>query len=394
MQSVLQYRRFRGNLEQQISQHGLERVASSTLHPGPSRGWDQLGRAAGPAAIGVKDSSTEEKQLQNETPVLHSNARKVDDSGPVTESTDVARSSRQRSPLLGEAGPTSSVRDHAASGSTLLAGPDDKRQDDNDINTMKSPSLVSSNSAESGTPDRTVLTTVSTQRTQGTTGLGQTLTGIDMHTPATNEKGHDIDGHVFVVGYQGPEDDLNPHNWSRRRRLCYTLLIAKIGLIVGFASSVDSAAAPQAAEEFGVSITVESLATAMYLLGFGLGAPFAAPLSETFGRNPVYLGTMTLFMVFVMASGLAPNIGAQLIFRLFAGFFGSTPLTCAGGSISDMWDAVERTVMFPVFANAAFWGPILGIHRLTMGYSELADRNRSSHWRFHRAINSRKLALG
>jgi hypothetical protein len=45
----------------------------------------------------------------------------------------------------------------------------------------------------------------------------------------------------------------------------------------------------------------------------------------------VYTAGMSLFMVFVMASGLAPNIGAQLALRFLAGFFGSTPLTCARG---------------------------------------------------------------
>jgi len=65
-------------------------------------------------------------------------------------------------------------------------------------------------------------------------------------------------------------------------------------------------------------------------------------------------------MIWIMASALAPNIGSQLVFRFLAGFFGSTPLTCAGGSISDLWDPMERVFAFPVFANAAFMGPIFG----------------------------------
>jgi hypothetical protein len=65
-------------------------------------------------------------------------------------------------------------------------------------------------------------------------------------------------------------------------------------------------------------------------------------------------------MIFIMASGLAPNIGAQLAFRFLAGFFGSTPLTCAGGSLSDLWSPMERTYAFPIFANAAFLGHIIG----------------------------------
>ena len=65
-------------------------------------------------------------------------------------------------------------------------------------------------------------------------------------------------------------------------------------------------------------------------------------------------------MIFIMASALAPNIGAQLAFRFIAGCFAATPLTCAGGSISDLWSPMERVYAFPVFATAAFMGPICG----------------------------------
>ncbi len=116
----------------------------------------------------------------------------------------------------------------------------------------------------------------------------------------------------------------------------------------------------KASAEFGVSEVTESLATGLFLIGFGVGALFAGPFSETIGRNPVYITTLSLYMVFIMASGLAPDIGAQLAFRFLAGFFGSTPLTCAGGSISDLWNPMERVYAFPIFATAAFMGPIFG----------------------------------
>ena len=86
--------------------------------------------------------------------------------------------------------------------------------------------------------------------------------------------------------------------------------IACIGWIVGFASSVDSAALMQASADFGVSEVTESLATGIFLIGFGVGALFAGPVSETIGRNPVYIATLSLYMIFIMASALAPNIGA------------------------------------------------------------------------------------
>lgn len=64
------------------------------------------------------------------------------------------------------------------------------------------------------------------------------------------------------------------------------MMIASIGFVVGFASAIDSSAVKQASREFGVSEVAESLATGLYLIGFGVGALFAAPLSETVGRNP------------------------------------------------------------------------------------------------------------
>ncbi|KAF2157714.1 MFS general substrate transporter [Myriangium duriaei CBS 260.36] len=224
---------------------------------------------------------------------------------------------------------------------------------------------------------RRYLSRVSTQRSQGTQ-LGQSMTGIRIRKRNTAEGG---EGDVFIVGYHDDKDPCNPHNWSFATRIWITFMIACIGFVVGFASSVDSEALTQAAQEFGVSEVVESCATGLYLVGFGCGALFAGPFSETVGRLPVYIVTLIIYMLFIMASGLAPNIGAQLAFRFLAGFFGSTPLTCAGGSLSDLWSPYERTYAFPVFANAAFTGPVIG--PVVGGYiAEASSRLPAPMWRW------------
>ncbi|KAK4555815.1 hypothetical protein LTR86_007035 [Recurvomyces mirabilis] len=206
---------------------------------------------------------------------------------------------------------------------------------------------------------RTTLSRITTQQSAMTdrTALGRALTGINIRKRSTKEGG---EGNVFIVGYEGPHDENDPHHWSYWTRIPCTFLIASIGCVVGIASAIDSSALPHAAAEFGVSEVVESLATGLFLIGFGVGALFAGPISETVGRNPVYIVTLAVYMCFILGSALAPNIGAQLALRFFAGLFGSTPLTCAGGSISDLWSPLERVFAFPVFANAAFTGPLLG----------------------------------
>ena len=64
-------------------------------------------------------------------------------------------------------------------------------------------------------------------------------------------------------------------------------------------------------------------------------------------------------MIFIMGSALAPNIGAQLAFRFLAGIFGCPPLTCAGGTIADLWNPLEKTITFPMYAILSFGGPVL-----------------------------------
>ncbi|KAI4216701.1 MAG: hypothetical protein LQ351_001190 [Letrouitia transgressa] len=100
-------------------------------------------------------------------------------------------------------------------------------------------------------------------RTIGT-ALAKTLTGVDTKPGERGQK-------IFVVGYEGEKDAMNPHNWGFAPRIGATINIAWIGWIVGFASSVDSAALKQASADFGVSDVTESLATGLFLIGFGIG---------------------------------------------------------------------------------------------------------------------------
>ncbi|PYH46963.1 MFS transporter [Aspergillus saccharolyticus JOP 1030-1] len=165
---------------------------------------------------------------------------------------------------------------------------------------------------------------------------------------------------VLLVEWEHDRDPINPRNYSIAARLSATLLVTALAFAVGCASSIESGVMPQNAAAFHVSDVVASLATGMYLLGFATGSMVSGPLSEVVGRNAVYTGSLTLFMIFIMASGLAPSIGAQIVFRFLAGVFGCPPLTCAGGTIADLWNPLEKTLTFPLYAILSFGGPVLG----------------------------------
>lgn len=197
---------------------------------------------------------------------------------------------------------------------------------------------------------------------------------------------------MFIVGWEGEQDPLDPRNFSLSKRMIATLMVSVLSFSVGAASSITAAVLPQSSEDLSVSEVAGSLVTGrstpfviqitnanllqgMYLFGFATGALFSGPLSEIFGRNMVYFSSLIIFMIFVMASALAPNYGAELIFRFLSGAFGSPPLTCAGGTIADLWNPLEKTLAFPFYAIFSFSGPILApVISSYMGQSSLGWR--------------------
>lgn len=56
----------------------------------------------------------------------------------------------------------------------------------------------------------------------------------------------------------------------------------------------------------------------------------------------------------------SPNSASILVFRGLSGFFGSSPLTNAGGSVSDILSPSERSIGMALFCAAPFLGPALG----------------------------------
>jgi len=66
-----------------------------------------------------------------------------------------------------------------------------------------------------------------------------------------------------------------------------------------------------------------------------LSAVFLAPIQEMpkFGRNPVYISGLFLFVLFQIPVLFAKNFATILVFRFLAGFVGSPALATGGASM-------------------------------------------------------------
>ncbi|KAE8341473.1 hypothetical protein BDV24DRAFT_151137 [Aspergillus arachidicola] len=203
-------------------------------------------------------------------------------------------------------------------------------------------------------------------RPEVTDGLdpSSSQTSSSLHSPRQEPVSHGFSSPLPGVELLEKSDDhgnhypMNPRNFTVTTRVIATLIVSALAFVVSAASSIESAVLRQNSAAYNVSEVVASLATGIFLLGFAAGSLVSGPLSKILGRSIVYIGSTSLFMVFIMASGLAPDIGAQLAFRFLAGVFGCPPLTCAGGTVADLWDPLEQTLIFPLYAILSFGGAV------------------------------------
>jgi MFS family permease len=65
-----------------------------------------------------------------------------------------------------------------------------------------------------------------------------------------------------------------------------------------------------------------SLVVSIYILGYAFGPLFIAPLSEMFGRLPLYHTTNVLFVIFTISCAVSSNLGMLIAFRFLAGMMG------------------------------------------------------------------------
>lgn len=115
-----------------------------------------------------------------------------------------------------------------------------------------------------------------------------------------------------------------------------------------------------------------------FLVGFVLGPLVFAPLSEQYGRRPLLLSTLVLYMIFTMATALAPNWAGFLVFRLLAGTFASPPLSVTGGSLADVFpERVSRGRANVMWSSGTLLGPLAG--PVVAGYAS-ADSWRWAFW--------------
>ncbi|KAI0845339.1 bicyclomycin resistance protein [Daldinia vernicosa] len=198
-------------------------------------------------------------------------------------------------------------------------------------------------------------------------------------TASSSNDGEDSDSDPNIVWWTGPDDVENPYNWPTWRKVVNCGLISAMTFVSPLASSIFAPGVPQVVAEFhSTSLEIAAFVVSVYVLGFAAGPMLFAPLSEIYGRVILYhIGNLG-FIAFQVGCALSPTLNALIIFRFFAGVFGSVAITNGGGTIADMITQEKRGAAMAVFSIGPLLGPIVG--PVAGGFLSDAEGWRWSFW--------------
>ncbi|TFK89915.1 MFS general substrate transporter [Polyporus arcularius HHB13444] len=127
--------------------------------------------------------------------------------------------------------------------------------------------------------------------------------------------------------------------WSMWYKRYLSVLVSVVLFItVTLISEALSFFANDLAEEFKLNATLVNLTITNFSICFCLGPLLWCPLSEHYGRRPVYLLCFNGFTVSQVCAAVSQNAASLVIFRSLSGFFGSACLPLAVAVLFDSWE--------------------------------------------------------
>lgn len=130
------------------------------------------------------------------------------------------------------------------------------------------------------------------------------------------------------------------------------------------------ASLPNLASDFSVTPAAVQQTLSLFVFGFGSAQLISGPLSDRFGRRPILIGGLALYVIASIACTLAPNLDLLLAARFVQAIGSCTAVVVARAIIRDAYAPTEGARVLAkassLLAMAPIFGPILG------GYLQVA----------------------
>lgn len=165
---------------------------------------------------------------------------------------------------------------------------------------------------------------------------------------SVQEKKKTKDGKIILEPQ--PEDSKNdPLNWPSWRRDIALISLGFYCMLGGGMTPVLAAGFKEVAATYDVTIPQIALTTGLYMMGLGVGSVLFSPTAILFGKRPVYLVGIILFIVTAIWCAVSPNYASLITARVFMGLAVS-PVECLpSATIAEIFYLHERAYRLGIY---------------------------------------------
>ncbi|KAG9522882.1 MFS multidrug transporter-like protein, partial [Aureobasidium melanogenum] len=185
---------------------------------------------------------------------------------------------------------------------------------------------------------------------------------VEYSTP-TDKTGSEVSqepSDPLLVTWNGAEDPANPYNWPAWRKWTVTLLTSCGGLVTLMTGTMMAPALGQISRDLHTTESTTQMTLSIYVLSFAFGPMVLAPMTEVFGRKPVWLVSGCFYVLWNTVCGFSHSNGLMIASRFFAGLGASAEFAVTNPVLSDCWLSEQRGHSFSISTFIPLLGPAIG----------------------------------
>jgi DHA1 family bicyclomycin/chloramphenicol resistance-like MFS transporter len=143
-----------------------------------------------------------------------------------------------------------------------------------------------------------------------------------------------------------------------------TLLLSMLSALGPLSMDMYLVSLPDIANLLAAPTARVQLTVSSYLIGFAVGQMLYGPLSDRYGRRPVLLAALALYLVSTLACAAAQSVDPLIGARFLQGVSGSGAIVLARAIVRDIYSGVraarELSLMGSISAFAPIVAPMIG----------------------------------
>lgn len=148
--------------------------------------------------------------------------------------------------------------------------------------------------------------------------------------------------------------------FSKNKKLLTIIICCLTGIISPLSANAYFPALNAIQEELHTTTELVNLTVTVYMIFQGLSPSFWGSLADVWGRRPVYLCTLLVYMGSCVGLALAPVYWVLLVLRMLQAFGSSSVIAIGAGVVGDIAVPSERGGYFGLFSMGQMLGTVVG----------------------------------